>query len=144
MSVVEGDRSKSKAAFDAAYFALHDDCISLIECSFGADKEQRESHKGYIEVMGKELLKNILILGRFIRVANSIFPRTKIELDERRVNQDKAIGICFDILTKYQLVMKKLKVPDDKHVEEIKHVQREINYLKSWRTSDNKRFKDLG
>ena len=77
-------------------------------------------------------------------MANSIYPKTKVEFEERRINQDKAIGLCFDLLTKYQLVMNTLKVKDDKYTVEIKNISHEINCIKSWRASDNKRFKDLG
>jgi hypothetical protein len=105
MAVAEGNRNKSKVEFDAVYFTVHDDCVKLIECGFGAEKEIRKQHQNYIETSGKEVLRTILMLGRFIRIANSIYPTNKIELENRRVCQDKAIGLCFDLLTKYQLIM---------------------------------------
>ena len=79
-----------------------------------------------------------------IGFSNSIYPIYQSELEERRLAQEKAIGLCYDVMTKYQLVMHELKVPDDKHTDEIKHLIHEINCLKKWRTSDNKRFNNLG
>ena len=62
---------------------------------------------------------------------------------ERRVAQDKAIGICQQILTMYELAMHKLKVKDDMGSEEIKTLRHQINAIKAWRSNDNERFKDL-
>ena len=78
-----------------------------------------------------------------IKVANALFPTTNAELTERRIEQDKAIGVCFDILTLYEMAMHKLKVKEDMGVMEIKNIKHQINAIKSWRKSDNKRFKDL-
>lgn len=83
-------------------------------------------------------------LGTYIRIANSIYPVYQSELEERRLAQDKAIGLCFDLLTKYQLAMHTLKVKDDKYTVEIKHIIHEINCIKKWRMSDSNRFKNLG
>lgn len=143
MSVSKPDRRESKVEFDATYFKVYDDAVKLVENNFGAKKEQAE-RKSYIGYMASAIMKSVTALGTFIRIANSIFPICKEELVERRIAQEKAIGLCFDMLTKYQLVMTELKVPDDKYVNEIKHLIHEINCLKKWRTSDNKRFNNLG
>ena len=94
--------------------------------------------------MASSIMKSVTDMGTYIRIANSIYPVYKEELIERRIAQEKAIGLCFDILTKYQLTMTELKVKDDKYVEEIKHLIHEINCLKKWRSSDKDRFKNLG
>ena len=144
MSVNKCDRKLSKTEFDEAYFKLYDDCINLIELNFGAKGEIAEHHKAYIGVMADRILKVVCDMGTHIRIANSIYPKYKAEFETRRIHQDKALGLCFDLLTKYQLVMQKLRVKDDKFVEEIKHIRHEINCLKGWRESDFKRYKDLG
>lgn len=143
MSVVKGNRRTSKVEFDNNYYKVYDDCCRLIENSFYAKQEIRESRHGYISTMSDRVLKVVSDMGTYIRIANSIYPKFKSELEERRLAQEKAIGLCFDLLTKYQLIMHELKIPEDKHTEEIKNIIHEINCLKKWRESD-KRFKDLG
>ena len=115
----------------------------MIECSFGAKGDIKEKKQGYIRAMSDRILKSVCDMGTYIRIANSIYPQYQSELEERRIAQEKAIGLCFDVMTKYQLIMTELKVPDDKHTNEIKNLIHEINCLKKWRESD-KRFKNLG
>lgn len=144
MSVPKPDRKESKVEFDNAYFRLYSDAMRLISLNFGADKEQLEMHKHYIKVMSVHVLEVVNDIGKYIRIANSIYPIYKSELEQRRIAQDKAIGLCYELLTKYQLVMNYLYVKGDKYTIEIKNVIHEINCLKKWRTSDNKRFRDIG
>ena len=144
MSVNKTDRRESKVEFDNTYFEVYDDAIKLIKNNFGADKDKREEYKDYIRIMSGVILKLVMELGTHIRIANSAYPTCRKELEIRRSEQDKAIGICFDLLTKYDLIMHELRVKDDKYVQEIQHIVHEINCLKSWRRSDNKRFNDLG
>ena len=141
MSVNKVDRRESKIEFDNTYFRVYDDAIRLIKNGFGADKKRREEYKGYIKVMSSKILDLIMDLGTYIRIANSIYPKYPSELEARRLEQDKAIGLCFDLLTKYQIIMRELHVKDDKYVQEIKHIVHEINCLKKWRASD-KRFSE--
>lgn len=143
-SVKKGDRKRSKSEFDNNYFAIHDDFIKLKENNLGVKGDLFEKYKTYIEKTENEILEIIFHIGTYIRIANSIYPMCQMELEERRLAQKKAIGLCYDLMTKYQIVMCALKVPDDKYTNEIKHIIHEINCLKSWRKSDASRFKDLG
>lgn len=144
MSVNLIDRKESKVEFDNNYFRVYDDAVSLITNNFGANEEWAEERKGYIGVMGNKVLSAVSDIGTHIRIANSIYPKFQSELEERRIHQEKAIGLCFDLLTKYQLIMHELRVRDDKFTNEIKNIIHEINCLKKWRNSDNKRFNNLG
>lgn len=143
MSVNAGDRKESKIEFDNTYFRVHDDAVLLIGNSFGADKDMRERHKNYIALSSKKILDIVMDIGTNIRIANSIYPTCKVELETRRLHQDIAIGLCYDLLTKYQLIMRTLKVSDNKYTVETQNLIHEINCLKKWRTSDNKRAKSF-
>lgn len=144
MSVPKSKRRDSKVEFDNNYFKIYNDCILLIMNKFGAKGDIAQKYEVYIKAMALDTLKTINEIGRQIRIANSIFPTCDIEYQERRLSQDKAIGLCYDLLTKYQIIMNILRVSDNKYVGEIEHIIHEINCLKSWRTSDNKRFKNIG
>ena len=141
MSVNKVDRRESKVEFDNTYFKIHDDAVRLIGNGFGL---KDESKRWYVNIMSNAIMKATIELGTYIRIANSIYPIYKLELEERRIAQEKAIGLCFDIMTKYQLVMTELNIPDTKHTDTIRNIIHEINCLKKWRSSDNVRFKDLG
>lgn len=143
MSVPKGERKESKQNFDALYYRVHDDAEDMILNRFHASKEIAEANQGYIREAARELRRLVWNLIYHIKVANSLFPTTAEELTERRIHQEEAIGSCFDILTLYELVMHKLRVKEDIGVREIKNVHHEINSIRSWRTSDNKRFRDL-
>ena len=51
---------------------------------------------------------------------------------------DKAIGTCYAILTNFQRIMIRLRIPDNKYTLDIQNVAKMINSLKAWRKSDNK------
>ena len=144
MSVAKGDRKESKVEFDDAYFKIYKDCVRLSQNNFGGEKEIAEKYSDYLKVISSEVLVTVCEIGRNIRIANSIFPCCRSEYEVRRISQEKAIGLCFDLLTKYQLTMKLLEVKDNKFVDEINNIKHEINCIKKWRTSDNARFKNLG
>lgn len=144
MAVNKSDRKKSRTEYDNSFFVVYHDAVNLCRLHLGAKGETFECNKGYIARMSNKILDSVTDMGKYIRIANSIYPIYKSELEERRIAQEKAIGLCFDVLTKYQLAMKELGVPDDKYTNEIKHLMHEINCLKSWRTSDNERYKNLG
>lgn len=143
MSVVKGERKESKVEFDNVYFTIYKDAVRLINCQFGASELKKKEYYIYITEMSKEVLNTVSDIGKHIRIANSIYPIYLEELRVRRIEQEKAIGLCFDLLTKYQLIMYSLGTKDNKYVNEIKNISHEINCLKSWRASDNKRFKGI-
>lgn len=144
MSVPKGKRNESKVEFDNTYYKIHKDAVKLCCSKFGATKEQIVEYNLYINAVISDILDDVLLLGKYIRMANSIYPKYEYELSERRLLQNKSIGMCFSILTKYQLVMEVLGTHENKYVNEINNLTHEINCLKKWRLSDNKRFNNLG
>ena len=138
------DRTKSKSQFDNTYYKLFDDVTDMVNNGFYASTELKEQYASFIKEKGEALQKIVDDIGTHIRIANSIFPMFPDERAERRKHQGIAIGLSFDLLTKYNLIMQKLEIPDDKHTEELKHVIHEINCLKRWLKSDDERFKHIG
>lgn len=143
MAIPKGKRRPSKDEFDAIYYRIHDDALDMIEHNFRAQPEIAAKKEAYIKIASDKLMSYIWDLINHIKIANSLYPTTHEELVERRLEQDKALGTCFNILTLYELTMHTLKVKDDKGVPEIQHLSHGINSIKAWRLSDNKRFKDL-
>ena len=142
-TVPKSRRQTSKQEFDEIQHRVHDEAVGMIELNFHAKAEIAQKHTAYIQYAAKSLMSSVWDLIYYIKVANSIYPTTPEELTERRIYQDKAIGVCFDILTLYELVMHKLQVKDDMGVTEIKTIRHQINAIKAWRSSDNSQFKKL-
>ena len=90
MSVKKHDRHESKVEFENAYFTIHDDAIRLIQNSFGGTKEKRIIFKDYLAVSSRKILADILDIGTEIRIANSIYPQSVEEHNERRIHQERA------------------------------------------------------
>ena len=68
----------------------------------------------------------------YIIGANSIYPTSKVEFDERRLLQDKAIANCYTLLTQFQLIIYDLQdnIKIDKYQRYINMINDEIYLLK--------------
>lgn len=138
MSVVKSKRTQSKIEFEMFYFLVADGVDNLVEHDFYADGELARKNRVFLNIRGQSLERQTDNLLYYIKMANSIYPQCMAEYEERRVLMGKAIGTCYSILTNYQRVMQRLRIPDGKYSIEIKNLMRMINSLKSWRKSDNK------
>ena len=138
MSVVKSKRSQSKVEFEMIYFQVADGVDNLVEHDFYAEWDLAQKNRVFLNAryMTLERLTDSLLY--YIKIANSIYPICMTEWEERRVSIGKAIGTCYAILTNYQRVMMRLRVPDDKYTTDIRNIIRMINSLKAWRKSDNK------
>lgn len=137
----EGKRNASKVEFDNTYFVIDDDIENLISTNFGLKGEKYETHKDYInrkKMLLERMSQNLFI---HLKVANGLYPTCKAHLEERQAHQKCASGLCYAIATMYERIFRHIGVPRDKYTEEIQHIQKEINSIKSWRDSDRKRFK---
>lgn len=144
MSVNKADRNESKIQFEATYNAIVKDVASLVEKHFGAKDNYYTNNQKFLSIMESKIINVVSDIGTNIKMANSIYPIYQNELEERRKHQDFAIGLCYDLLNKYQVIMDLIYIPDDKYVTEIKNIIHEINALKKWRKSDNLKFRNLG
>lgn len=138
MSVVKSKRSQSKIEFEQLYFTLADRIDNMVEHGFYANALTINDNKQFIGWRGAALIQLADSLLYYIKMANSIYPQCMTEWEERRVAMDKAIGVCYAILTHYQRVMLRLKIKDGKYVDDINVISKMINSLKAWRKSDNK------
>ena len=137
----EGKRNLSRVEFDNTYFAIDDDIERLISTNFGLSGEELERNRAYLnrKIPLLERLSQELFV--HLKLANGLFPTNREQLDERQMHQKYASGACYGIVTLYERIFHHLRINIDKHTEEIKHVQKEINSIRAWRESDKKRFK---
>lgn len=140
MSVSTINRREGKRTYDYLFFKMQDDAIRITDNNFSASKEMRELRTEYISSMKETILKEVSYIGTHIRKAYSIYPKNSSQLSDRQTEQQKAIGLCYDLLLRYQGAMKELQVPDDKYLIEIENVIHEINSLEKWKERDTTRF----
>jgi len=137
----EGKRNQSRVEFDNTYFAVDDDIENLITTNFGLKGEKLEKHRDYLKRKTPLLERLSQTLFIHLKMANGLYPTSKEQLDERLMHQKYAAGACYGIATLYERIFHHIGVSADKHTDEIKHIQKEINSIKAWRESDKKRFK---
>ena len=143
MSVVKSKRGKSNVEFEQIYFQLADGIDNLVEHDFYAEGLLAQKNRVFLDIRSRTLEDLTDKLLYYIKIANSIYPTCITEWEERGVTIGKAIGICDAILTNYQRIMIRLRVPDNKYTMDVRNIMRMINSLKAWRKSDNKLKADL-
>ena len=122
MSVLVSDRTESK--FEAITYSveLHDMLIELMQRSFGV----------------KDLDRLVRMLTSNIRAANSIYPTTLHEYEQRRDYQNTAIVNCEQLLKERQRIVEIFEVDVELYSRYVKAIDREIGLIKKWRQRDNR------
>ena len=138
MSVVKSKRTQSSIEFEKIYFNVANGVDNLVEHNFYADGDLLERNRVFLDIRCRSLEELTDTLLYHIKIANSIYPTCMTEWEERRTYIGKAIGTCYAILTHYQRIMMRLRIPDNKYVSYITDIEKMINSLKAWRKSGNK------
>lgn len=101
-------------------------------------EKNRAFDEWFIEDERKVIVDCLRSIGENVFLANSIYPTYMEELIERRLYQDKAIGLCYRLTQELQYAIETLPVDVNKYLRFAEMIQTEINLLKGWRKSDNK------
>lgn len=101
-------------------------------------EKNRAFDEWFIEDERKVIVDCLHSIGENVFLANSIYPTYMEELIERRLCQDKAIGLCYRLTQELQYAIETLPVDVNKYLRFAEMIQTEINLLKGWRKSDNK------
>ena len=92
----------------------------------------------FIEDERKVITNCLRAITREVYMANSIYPTVREELVDRRLHQDRAIGLCYTLVQELQYAIETLPVDVDQYLRFGEAIQTEINLIKGWRKSDNK------
>lgn len=154
MSVLVSKRRESK--FEAVTYSieLHDMLLDLILRNFGVKdldhlvrvryaygKDKMEDFAKYrylmanfktrIEQLASQLTSNV-------RGANSTYPTTMREYEQRRDYQNDALVNCEQLIKELQRVVEIFEVDLNTYGRYVKAIDREIGLIKKWRQRDNK------
>lgn len=154
MSVIVSERKESK--FEAITYAieLHDMLIDLMQRSFGIkdldrfvrhryaygkdDKEDFSKYR-YLTLNYKKRIDNLAsLLTSNVRAANSTYPTSMHEYEQRRDYQNSAIVNCEQLIKELQRVVEIFEVDINIYGRYINAIDREIGLIKKWRQRDNK------
>lgn len=154
MSVLASKRKESK--FEAIAFSidLHDMLLDLMQRSFGVKdldhlvrvryaygKDETEDFAKYrylmsnfknrIDQLASQLTSNV-------RAANSTYPTSLREYEQRRDYQNNAIINCEQLIKELQRVVEIFEVDVNTYGRYVNAINREIGLIKKWRQRDNK------
>lgn len=154
MSVLVSDRSESK--FEAITYSieLHNMLIELMQRSFGVkdldqfvrlryayEKDEHEDFARYRYLMQKfkdRVDKLAASVTGNVRAANTIYPTSIHEYEQRRDYQNAAIVSCEQLINELQRVVEVFEVDVNVYGRYVKAIDREIGLIKKWRQRDNK------
>ncbi len=154
MSVLAAKRRESKFEAITNSIELHNMLLELMQRSFGVKDLNRFVYKRYmsgkmkaddfwqyrylmhnfknrIDAIASELTNNV-------RAANSIYPTSMAEYNQRRSYQNYAIINCELLLKELQRVVEIFEVDINIYKRYVEAIDREIALIKSWRQRDNK------
>lgn len=141
MSVLVSDRTESK--FEAITYSieLHDMLIDFMQRSFGVKDLDQLVRVRYAH--GKDAKEDFsryryLMLTSNVRAANSIYPTTLHEYEQRRDYQNTAIVNCEQLLKELQRIVEIFEVDVNLYSRYVKAIDREIGLIKKWRQRDNR------
>lgn len=154
MSVLASKRRESK--FEAITYSieLHNMLLDLMQRSFGVKdlehfvrvryaygKDETEDFAKYrylmsnfknrIDQLASQLTNNV-------RAANSTYPTSMREYEQRRDYQNSAIINCEQIIKELQRIVEIFEVDINIYSRYVKAIDREIGLIKKWRQRDNK------
>lgn len=88
--------------------------------------------------MGRKVISFGLSESEINRAIRELEPTVREELTERRIHQDRAIGLCYTLTQELQYAIETLPVDVNTYLRFGEAIQTEINLIKGWRKSDNK------
>lgn len=108
-------------------------------------QEQFESiyPEWFVEHERTIIIKLLQTMIENITRANSIYAVHECEFDLRRVYQDKAIGTCYVLYQELQYIVSMFNTDLNKFVRILDSIETEVDLLKGWRQSDNRKRKQI-
>lgn len=117
----------------------YDELTDSEKTAFDRRKKRDEAFEEWFIIdQRKAVVDKLREITGLVYQANSIYPVYGCELMERRLLQDKAVGLCYGLMQELQYAIETLPVDINKYTRFAEMMQTEINLIKGWRKSDNK------
>jgi Ser-tRNA(Ala) deacylase AlaX len=154
MSVLVSDRKESK--FEAVTYSieLHAMLTELMQRGFGIgdpdnlvrmryahgkdDKEDFSKYRYLMHNSKNRIDQTASLLTSNVRAANTLYPTSMHEYEQRRDYQNNAIANCEQLIKELQRVVEIFEVDINIYNKHVKAIDREIGLIKKWRQRDNK------
>lgn len=126
--------------FEGSYHISGEDAETLRELchKYEINGLVTEYPKWLIENERQNILKILNELIGNITAANTIYPQSITEYEDRRLIQNHAIGNCEQLFQEMQFCIDIFPVDANKYMQFVDKINREIALLKGWRKGDNK------
>ena len=118
--------------------AIYSNVVRMCREHFGLSADELNAEWLYICDTERNLRRLAIRLNELIATADSIYPVTFPEYEERRLCQTKAMGICNTIKLQVQLFLIEKNFNINRYYNLIKYCDKEYNCIKEWRKSDNR------
>lgn len=100
---------------------------------------QNEYPEWFVDFERKVITEKLYEMMTSITEANSVYPYRDFEWDLRREFQDKAVTNCYALYQELQYIVSLFPADLNRFVYLLDRIEKEIDLLKGWRQSDNKR-----
>lgn len=158
MSVRVGDRPLSRIEFIYQANNIYDIIQDLCFRDFGIHSKKSIFRKHYLNNLkyyDEQQIDNIINstkqdlqsmskdLCRYLKIANGLFPRSKLEYEIRLTNIDKALACCLSLLDSLNSFARTFKSDISVFKNVVIVINYEIDLIKRLKNSDRKRFGQL-
>jgi hypothetical protein len=154
MSVLASKRNESRLEPITFSVELHDMLIELAQRDFGVKDldqlvrvryaagidrtEDFSRYRGLMRIERDKVDQLGFLLTNNLRAANSIYPTSMHEYEQRRDYQNFGIVNCEQLIKELQHVVELFNVDVNVYERCVKAINREIDLIKKWRQRDNK------
>lgn len=133
------DTVKAEKRLEKRYGKPFEELDEKQQATYTRQKRRWDAFDGwFIEDERKTIVNCLRAITREVYIANSIYPTVQEELTERRLHQDRAIGLCYTLTQELQYAIETLPVDVNQYLRFGEMIQTEVNLIKGWRKSDNK------
>lgn len=138
---------RKKSEFDVIDKAteLRNQITEYIYNDFDVEKLS-DKNKEFVIEERKAMINYLRLATSYLELANRIYVTNLREYEERRLNQDKAIGMLGNIQQELQFIkttLKKENININKYTTCCTLIEQEIQRVKNWRQSENHFKNDL-
>lgn len=160
MSVLVSDRKESRFEVITLSVSIREKLIELMHRGFGIKDIRHAASRRYAfgkatsdspAAFAMEMAEYKKRLGELaaqmtnnLRAANSIYPKSPEEMEQRRAYQNTAIANCEQILGELQTIAEVFEVDLNTFGDSIGAIDREIGLIKKWRQGDNRLRSRMG